>query len=452
MGFFDFLERKEEHNEDEVRAYAQTGLRALLDGGTSSTLNEEQVMSIPTVQSIVEIVGGSIAQLPIYLYKEDKEGAIERIYGDIREDILNREPNMLETGYNMKKNMCKDYLLHGVHRIYKEMKRNELVALYSLPTENSTIDEVKYTKGFIVKSYKINVSGEDGDVTFKPEDLIVVSKNSQDIKEPKGAIFYGAELFSLMQEELTYQQSLYKNGAMPIGVIKAQKGLTQGAIDRLRTSWNNLYGGAKNANKTVILEEGMDYQAVGLKPSDLLMTEIKKEHVSEICRLFNVPESLVNAEANKYGSIEQDNISFLQRTLSPILTAIENALNKDLLLEDEKENGYFFQFDTSEILKTTEAEKYEAIKTGMDTGVISLNESRQKLNLKPIKDNFMKWSLGSVLYNPDDGTMMIPNMGIGVPGGESRLPKEEVVKEEVVDNKDKTQNKQEKIQEDAKRE
>ena len=64
----------------------------------------------------------------------------------------------------------------------------------------------------------------------------------------------------------------------------------------------------------------------------------------------------------------------------------------------------------------------------------------------------MKWSLGSVLYNPDDGTMMIPNMGIGVPGGESRLPKEEVVKEEVVDNKDKTQNKQEKIQEDAKRE
>lgn len=449
MGLFDFLEKKEEHKEDEVRAYARTGLRALLDGNTSTNLNEEQVMSIPTVQSIVEIVGGSIAQLPIYLYKEDREGAIERIYGDIREDILNREPNILETGYNLKKNICKDYLLHGVHRIYKEMKRNELVALYSLPSENTTISGVKYAKGFIVKGYNITVAGEDGDTTFKPEDLIVVSKNTQDIREPKGAIFYGKELFSLMQEELTYQQSLYKNGAMPIGVIKAQKGLTQGAIDRLRTSWNNLYGGSKNANKTVILEEGMDYQAVGLKPSDLLMSDVKKEHVSEVCRLFNVPESLVNSSANKYGSIEQDNISFLQRTLSPILTAIENALNKDLLLEEEKSNGYFFQFDTSEILKTTEAEKYEAIKTGIDTGVISLNESRKKLNLKPIKDNFMKWSLGSVLYNPDSGNMMIPNMGIGIPNAESSKTGEEVIKEEVVNN---SSDKQEKIKEDAKRE
>ena len=35
-----------------------------------------------------------------------------------------------------------------------------------------------------------------------------------------------------------------------------------------------------------------------------------------------------------------------------------------------------------------------------------------------IKTDVMKWTLGSVLYNPEDGSMIIPNMGIGIPGYE----------------------------------
>ena len=48
-----------------------------------------------------------------------------------------------------------------------------------------------------------------------------------------------------------------------------------------------------------------------------------QEAFNEICRLLNVPESLVSAEANKYGSIEQNNIHFLQYSLSPVFSAIE---------------------------------------------------------------------------------------------------------------------------------
>ncbi|MGL5624104.1 phage portal protein, partial [Cetobacterium sp.] len=118
--------------------------------------------------------------------------------------------------------------------------------------------------------------------------------------------------------------------------------------------------------------------------------------------------------------VEADNIAFLQYTLSPIIVSIENALNKDMLLEDEKEKGFFFQFDTSEILKTTEKEKFEAIKMSLDSGVITINEARQKINKKPVKDDVMKWSLGAVLYNPENGSMMIPNMGIGIPGYEGQ--------------------------------
>lgn len=403
--------------QEETRNEDYSSFLRSLNGSSNENITEADALGIPAVQAIIEIIGGTIAQLPIYLYKEDSDGAVERIFEDPREFLLNNEPNPLEQSYVMKKNIVRDYLLHGSHRIYKEMKRNEVVALYSLPTEGTTID--KFYKGaFILDRYLINVSGENGMQTLKPEEVISILKDSKNGVEASGALVYGKKIFSMIKKELDCQSSIYENGAMPLGVLEASGRLTEATINRLRDSWRNLYSGSKNAAKTVILEEGLKYNPVSLNPKDLMLLEAKQDHISELCRLFNIPESLINSDANKYASLEQNNIAFLQYTLSPIITAIEDALNKSLLLEDEKEDGLFFAFDTSEVLKTTEKEKFEAIKMSLDSGVITINEARAKVNRKPVKDDVMKWSLGSVLYNPDTGNMMIPNMGIGIPGYE----------------------------------
>ena len=64
-----------------------------------------------------------------------------------------------------------------------------------------------------------------------------------------------------------------------------------------------------------MLEEGLDYTPVSLKPGDLLLTENRKDTVGDICKLFNIPESLVDVTKIKYGSLEQNNIHFLQYIL-----------------------------------------------------------------------------------------------------------------------------------------
>ncbi len=438
MGLLNFLDKEgiETRNDDIFDT--------VIKGNESEReLSEEEVLSIPTVQAIMEIIGGTIAQLPIYLYKENKDGSVERIRNDRREFLLNNEPNEFISAYIMKKNMVKDYLLHGEHRIYKKQIRNEIEALYPLEADSISINKF-YEDSFILKTYKINVSGEGGFAVLNPEEVISILKESKDGIEGIGALKHGKSLFSLMYSEIGYQRGIYENGAMPAGIILSKGRLTQATIDRLRLSWQSLYRGGKNAAKTVILEEGFEYKPTTMNPRDLLLNEGRKENLSEVCRLFNIPESLVNSQANKYGSLEQNNISFLQYTLSPIMTAIEDGLNKHLLLEAEKENGYFWSFDTAEVLKTTEKEKYEAIKTSLDSGVITINEARSRLNMSPVKDDVMKWSLGAVLYNPDDGTMMIPNMGIGIPGytreGEHPVnenPNANALKEDKQDKNDK---------------
>ena len=51
---------------------------------------------------------------------------------------------------------------------------------------------------------------------------------------------------------------------------------------------------------------------------------------------------MINSDANKYASNEQNNIYFLQHCLAPIITALKASFNKSLLLEDEKRNWLLF--------------------------------------------------------------------------------------------------------------
>lgn len=425
MGFLDFLREDNETQPVEERNVGTGTSITSLYGMENNTVSEENVMRIPTVKACIELISGTIAQLPICLYRETEDGSVEKLPDDYRIWLLNEEPNELQTGYNFKKTMIVDYLLYG--RTYNVVERegNTVTELINLRSKNVKV--VKYVQdGYKVVDADIQVlASEQGKPvgstkkvigTLKPYDCIIALNQSNDGVTSEGLLEYGKDVFKVALEEKQYTSSIYQNGSLPLGVLKTTGRLTQKAIDKLKASWQMLYSGAKNAGKTVILEEGLDYQAVSLKPSELLLTDNRKDTISDICKLFNLPESLVDITKIKYGSLEQNNIHFLQYTLSPIITSIENGINKALLLEDEKKSGYFFAFDTSEVLRSTDREKYEAVKIALDGGIMSINEARYKLNLPSIKDDIMKWSLGAVLYYPSTGEMKIPNMGIGIEG------------------------------------
>ena len=443
MGFFDFMKSNET---EERNVGTGTSITSLFN--PEQSIGEDVVLKIPTVQSCYELIAGTIAQLPIYLYRETEDGSVDKISDDYRNILLNDEPNEFQSAYSMKKQMVKDYLFRGATYSYVERNGNEILEIITLNASDIIVD--KYIKdGFRVVDADIKVmskqEGRQGNgkndkkplQILKPYDCIIALKDSSDGLTSKGILDYGKDVFQVALEEKKYTSGIYKNGALPLGVLKTTGRLTQGAVDKLKASWQSLYSGSSNAGKTVILEEGLDYSPVSLKPGDLLLTDNRKDVISDICKLFNLPESLIDVTKIKYGSLEQNNIHFLQYTLSPILTALENGLNRALLLEEEKKNGYFFAFDTSEVLRSTDREKYDAVKVALDGGIMSINEARYKLNLPKIKDDVMKWSLGAVLYYPETGEMKIPNMGIGIEGAENK----DVIKEEEEEIKDEINSK-----------
>jgi HK97 family phage portal protein len=415
VGFLDLFGINRSKKEERSFTYGSTHTQGALYSifNTEYTVTEEEAMRIPSVIFCVELISGSIAQLPIYLYKENDKGEVEKVPNDRRVFLLNNEPNSMLNGYNMKKKMVKDYLFYGTSYTKIDKVRNNILELYPLDMKNVYV--TKYLKeGYKYDAeIKLTTYGHDGkgiEKIFKPYDLVTVLRDTEDGITSRGILEEGGKLLQLASNEVEYSNNILKNGALPIGVLQTANKISEQAMKRLKAGWETLYSGAKNAGKTVILEEGLEYNPISLKPNDLQMVESKKITISDISRLFNVPESMLNADANKYASNEQNNLYFLQYTLAPILIALESALDKSLLLENEKEDGYYFRFDTSEILRTTEKEKIEATTEALTKGLWSLNESRAKLDLPKLDDDYFIWSLGNVLFNPKTSEIIVPNM------------------------------------------
>ncbi len=393
MQMMNWFKKNETRSEPTVDT--SNGTIALESYYNTGTLTEEKIMKIPTVKACLELISGSIAHMPIYLYRENEDGSVERKLADYRERLLNEEANDFLTGHNFKKNMVKDYLIHGSSYVNIYKKSMSIEGLYPLPARSIVVNRYIADGYRMVRGDVILANTESNAIhstrrtlpTFKPHNLIITLYESHDGLTSKGLIDHGNETFKQALAQMEYTNSLYENGALPLGILKTSGRMNEDQITKLRTAWKKLYSGVRNAAKTVVLQEGIDYQPLSMNPNDIQMNETNKQTVQEICKLFNVPESLVNSTVGKqYVSIEQNNLHFLKTTLAPIISALETSINKSLLLESEKDAGYFFRFDTSELLRTTEKDRVETVVSAINGGVYSRNEGRNKLDL-PSVDN-----------------------------------------------------------------
>src|SRR5699024_5943774 len=209
-----------------------------------------------SVASATELITATIARLPVKLYKQGEKGEYVSIE-DSRTFLLNNEPNHLQTAITLKKRIILDYLLHGNSYVYPEWQRNELLAIHHIPARNDSVEKyVNKNLPFVVNGV-IKVTGADATmVDFMQTDLMII----------------------------------LKNGSLPMAILTTPSKLSDKAMERITKSWRSAYQGRKNAGKTVVLEEGMDYKPVSLNPNELDLSTSKNSTLSDIARIFGIPE------------------------------------------------------------------------------------------------------------------------------------------------------------------
>lgn len=140
----------------------------------------------------------------------------------------------------------------------------------------------------------------------------------------------------------------------------------------------------------------MKFQEASSSSVELQINERKKTLKDDIKDVFHIHDDYNNTI--KFG-------------VMPIISAIETALNKNLLLESEK-SSFYFAFDTKNITRGSLKERYEAYKIASDTGWISKNEIRNAEDYDSVDGlDVISMTLADVLYDTKNRTYFTPNTG-----------------------------------------
>lgn len=164
-------------------------------------------------------------------------------------------------------------------------------------------------------------------------------------------------------------------------------------MDSLKRAWSELY--CNTENNVIVLNDNLDFKEASNTSTEMQLNENKNSLNNSILDIFGVPSEF-NWE------------TCIKTAVMPILTAIECALNRDLLLEKEKKS-LNFAFDTKEIIKGDIKTRFEAYKTALESNLMQIDECRYLENLEPLGLDFIKLGLQDVLFNPKTKEVYTPN-------------------------------------------
>jgi len=212
-----------------------------------------------------------------------------------------------------------------------------------------------------------------------------------------------ATIFSAAYNSIKLENQMNVNGGCKPGFLKSSHTLTKEAADMIRENYNSMYSndGGSQKGKVVVLNEGIDFQAVTNTAVELQMNENKKVNSIEICKLFGFPHTIIDG-----GASEEDKKQFISVVVS-IVNRIETVLDTVMLYEDEKEKGYYWSFDTRGNMK----ERYEAYAIALEKHFLQIDEVRREEDYEPVGFNFVTMGLGDILLNPETMEVFTPNTG-----------------------------------------
>lgn len=366
-------------------------LKAILSG---SAIKRDDALTLPAVSGAVDFICGTIASMPIKLYKY-KSGHVEEV-DDPRVTMLNSDTGDTLDAYQMKKALVEDYLLGKGGYCYIERDRNDVKSLKYIPDDFICIyrNPNPLDKYYTIFCY---------DAEFQPYQFIKLLRNTKDGASGVGLTQEVSKALETAYHTLLYQLGLVKSGGNKKGFLKSQRKLGQEEIDLLKQAWANLY--ANDESNVVVLNNGLEFQEASNTSVEMQLDENKKTLQAEINNIFHIYD-----DYNKT----------FKTAIYPIIKAFETALNRDLLLEKEK-GKYFFEFDVKEILKASIKERYEAYEIAKRTGWITINEIRREENRNNVEGlDVVDLGLGSVLYNIETGEYYTPNTG-DVKGGSAEV-------------------------------
>lgn len=311
-----------------------------VSGDGNAPFSTTDALKLSAVYGAVDYVCNFVSALPVYVF--DRQ-ARKRIADHPLMPILTLRPNEAQTPSDFKRMMTRHLELRGnayafICRSPSTGRPSELIPLLPDYVELGEVD------GSLTYFYTHPTSGKL--YRLFPADVLHYKGNSADGYRGESVLKYAARTLRIARSSAQFEEAVYLNGAHPSGVLQTDTDLSGLSKipdpkhperfltrkENVRRTWENVYSGASNAFRTIVLDNGLKYQPISVSSFDAQFISARDLTVADIARFFGVPLHALMAGKQSYQSNEQNALEFVQGKGMAILRSMEEEDSYKLLL------------------------------------------------------------------------------------------------------------------------
>jgi HK97 family phage portal protein len=389
MGLFDFFKKKQPNNQQQY-SEAREGSIFILNKATkankkfiedykdgngklASSAQENTFHTSELVFSCVDYISKAASQAVPKLY-EVKNGERKPVKDKKLQNWI-LQPNPFWSWGSIIELATQGLLLSGVAPLTFEINKGEYETWFLTPPSNVTVvpDKSNYIKGFIYNDA----------IAYKADELIWI------INPTLNNAYYGLPSVATLLDTLELEadaieelKNFYEGSNIISGILKAEYPLTPEQIEELRKQFNALYGKDGSARRgTAILPAKMDYKPIQATPKDAMLLDSLNISEKRVLRVFKLNALVLGGESNSAGKPQELMKVVFNTAVRPYLYKIADQIT--VFLRNKFKKPYLFEFDFDRIteLDTPLDVKADSAKTLLATGIASLNEAREMVNL-----------------------------------------------------------------------
>jgi HK97 family phage portal protein len=366
--------------------------------GPGAPVTPTSAMGLAAVRACIRICAQGVANLPLHTYHRLPGGGAEPAPDFYLYSLLHDAPNPEMNAMNFIETLQAH--VSGWGNGYAEIVRDigqRPVELWPLRPDRMYV--FRERDGRLVYRYT-RVNGTR--VDMEPDQVFHVPGLGFDGVTGRSVLAdnHAVELSLAMEK---FGTSFFRNNARPGTVMSHPKNMTMGAIERLQLQMQELKG-SDNAGKTVVLEEGMSIDEIGVPPEQAQYLEGRRFQLGEVARDFGIPPHKIGdvERSTSWGTgIEEQNQQWLDGALGADLRRWEQTINRVLITKPYRATHYV-EFKRDALLRADTLKRYQAHHLALIDGWKNDDEIRALEGMNPKPDGMGKTFYKAVNVVPQD--------------------------------------------------
>jgi HK97 family phage portal protein len=345
-------------------------------GGNASDIlvTTETALGVPSIWAAVNFIPGTLAGLPMHLYRRNGEDGRQRVNGTPLARILHDAVNPECSSFEWRKYSFEQTLTGG--RQFTFIERIDGVVINLWPLDPSRVT-VRRERGAKLYDYR------DGArmVTYTAAEIIDIPYMLRaDGLSHRGPIAANRDVIALAIASTQFGSKFFQNGGVPPFAVTGsfQSGQAMGrAADDLADATRKA---AKERRMALVLPQGLEIKALGVDAEKSQMVELKRFLIEEIARIYSLPPVfLQDLTHGTFSNTEQQDLQLVKHTIKRWVEAFEQEMN--LKLFGRGKSRYFVEMNMDGLLRGDFKTRMDGYAQGIQNGVLMPNEARRKENM-----------------------------------------------------------------------